>query len=319
MTRVVAAADLGGTNLRAALVDEQGQVFGRREQETPADGDAVVEALSDLLSAVTQDAERAPEAAAVGGPGLVDGDAGVIVIAPNVAGFRNRAISAPLSERLRMSVFVENDASAAALGEHRFGAGRGTRHLLHVTLGTGVGGGIVIDGKLYRGARGFAGEIGHVVVDPAGPRCGCGSRGCLEALVGGLAFSNRAARLLQSEGHAELREIASGREPTAADLHAAALAGDRQCEAEIRNGGHTLGLALGGFANILNPDRITLSGGLLNLGEMLLGPARAAMSSVAYGAAASTALTLTTLDDDAGLLGAAAVAFERLGVMPEQV
>lgn len=315
MKRVVVAADLGGTNLRAALVNEQGEVFARRERPTPEGAEAVVAAVGDLLAQVARASASPPLAAGVGSPGLVDADAGIVALSPNIPGFRNLQLAAPVSERVGLPTYIENDASAAALGEYRFGAGRGTRHLLHATLGTGIGGGIVIDGRLYRGARGFAGEIGHVVLDPAGPRCSCGSRGCLEALVSGWAFAARARRLIQSGNSPVLLEIVGYREPTAADLHAAALAGDRQCEAEIRNGGHLLGIGLGGLVNVLNPDIVTLSGGLLNMGEMLLKPMREALFSIAYGPASGTQLATTTLDDDAGLLGAAAVAFERAALV----
>ena len=314
MTRLVAAVDLGGTNIRVGLVSEDGAVSGRRDCSTPDHGDQVVEAIGELLQTVIGASQFRPEAVGIGSPGLVDAESGTVVIAPNIAAFRNRAISGPVSQRLGIDVFLENDASAAAIGEHRFGAGRGARHLLHATLGTGIGGGIVIDGRLYRGARGFAGEIGHMVIDPSGPRCACGSRGCLEAIVSGVAFAARARKLLEAGGHPALRDAAGDGEPSAGDLFAAAIAGDRQSEAEIRNGGHTLGLALGGLANVLNPHMITLSGGLLNMGDMLLAPLREALYSIAYGPASGTELAATTLNDDAGLLGAAAVAFDRLGV-----
>ncbi len=316
MKRVVVAADVGGTNLRAAVVNEEGEVFARRERETPDGAEAVVAALAELLGQVASASATPPLAAGISSAGLIDADAGLVILSPNIAGFRNLSLVAPVSDRLGIPVYIENDASAAALGEFRFGAGRGTRHLLHATLGTGIGGGIVIDGRLYRGSRGFAGEIGHVVLDPAGPRCGCGSRGCVEALVSGVAFSARAKRLIQSGSSPVLLEIVGYREATAEDLYAAAAAGDRQCEAEIRNGGHLLGIALGGLANVLNPDMITLSGGLLNMGEMLLGPMRESLFSIAYGPASGTQLVTTVLDDDAGMLGAAAVAFERLSALP---
>jgi glucokinase len=289
-------------------------VFARRERPTPDTAPEVVAALAELLAQVASASAVPPAAAGIGSPGLIDADAGVVVLAPNIAGFRNVPLAAPVSERLGIRAHIENDASAAALGEHRFGAGKGTRHLLHATLGTGIGGGIVIAGKLYRGSRGFAGEIGHVVLDPSGPRCNCGSRGCLESLVSGVAFAARARRLIESGGNPVLLEIVGYREPTAADLYAAAVAGDRQCEAEIRNGGHLLGLGLGGLVNVLNPDMVTLSGGLLQMGDMLLKPVREAMYSIAYGPASGTVLATTALDDDAGLLGAAAVAFERTGI-----
>ncbi len=315
MSRIVVAADLGGTHLRAALVDEEGTVFARRERPTPAKATTaeILGTIVELLGQVASASSRPPLAACLGTPGLINADEGVVIIAPNIPGFRNLALAAPISAALGIPAYIENDASAAALGEHHFGAGRGTRHLLHATLGTGIGGGIVIDGKLYRGAKGLAGEIGHIVVDISGPRCNCGSRGCLEALVSGVALAERARKIIATSGSPVLLEVVGYREPTASDLYTAAKAGDRQCEAEIRHAGHVLGLALGGLVNVLNPEAVTLSGGLLNMGDMLLGPLREAMYSIAYGPASGTIVRTTTLGDDAGLLGAAAVAFERLG------
>jgi glucokinase len=315
MAGIVVAADLGGTRLRAALVDEAGKIEERREVRTPAVAtpESILQQITELLGAVAGAAKARPLAACLGTPGLINADEGKVIIAPNVPGFRNLVLTTPIAERLGIPAYIENDASAAALGEFRFGAGRGTRHLLHATLGTGIGGGIVIDGKLYRGAKGLAGEIGHVILDTAGPRCNCGSRGCLEAMVSGVAFAARARHLADGGKSPRLAEIGATRALTAEDLLAAAVAGDALSEAEIRHGGHLLGLALGGLVNVLNPDAVTLSGGLLGMGELLLGPLRAAMYSIAYGPASGTLVRVSELGDDAGLLGAASVAFERLG------
>jgi glucokinase len=150
-------------------------------------------------------------------------------------------------------------------------------------------------------------------MDPGGPLCNCGSRGCLEALVSGAAFAERSKKLIASGKAPILAGLVGGREPKARDLFAAAQQGEQVAEAEIRHGGHLLGLGLGSVVNVLNPDAVTLSGGLLNMGEMLLGPLRGAMYSIAYGPASGTLVRLSELGDDAGLLGAAAVAFERVG------
>jgi glucokinase len=316
MTRVVLAADFGGTHLRAAMVDEAGHVRDRRELDTPAEArpETIIAEVSGLLFQIAADSPEKPAGACLACAGLINADAGQVILSPNVPAFRNMVLTTPVAQRLGIPAYIENDASAAALGEFRFGAGRGTRHLLHATVGTGVGGGIVLDGRLYRGARGLAGEIGHVIMDPAGPLCNCGSRGCLEALVSGVAFAGRARRLLEQNRAPILRDVVGELAPTGVDLFAAAAAGERAAEAEIRNGGHILGLALGSFVNILNPDAVTLSGGLLVMGEMFLGPMREAMYSLPYGPASGTEVRLSQLDDDAGILGAAAVAFERLGL-----
>ncbi|MBI5948516.1 MAG: ROK family protein [Chloroflexi bacterium] len=315
MADLIVAADLGGTHLRAALVTADGHVLKRADHHTPptATRDEIVGEVCNLMTAVAEGAPERPLGACVATAGLIDADQGKVIIAPNIPGFRNLVLTDPVAARLGIPAYIENDASAAALGEFRFGAGRGTRHLLHATLGTGIGGGIVIDGRLYRGAKGLAGEIGHIILDPAGPVCNCGSRGCLEAMVSGVAFAARARYLASTGKSARLREIAAGREPDASDLHAAALAGDAFAEAEIRHGGHLLGLGLGSLVNVLNPDAVTLSGGLLGMGAMLLEPLREAMYSLAYGPAAGTLIRLSELGDDAGILGATAVALERLG------
>ncbi len=318
MTRTVVAADFGGTHLRAAIVDEAGKILERRELHTPAQSTptAMIQRVVDLLAETAALADPPASAACVATAGLIDADKGKVILAPNIAGFRNLVLTTPITERLGIPAYIENDASAAGLGEFRFGAGRGTRHLLHATLGTGIGGGIVVDGKLYRGATGLAGEIGHIIIDPRGPRCNCGSRGCLEAMVSGVAFAERARVLIETDRSRVLKELAGYNEPTGEHLYQAAKLGDSTCEAEIRHGGHLLGLGLGGLVNVLNPDAVTLSGGLLAMGEMLLAPMREAMHSIAYGPASGTIVRLSELGDDAGLLGAAAVAFERLDTPP---
>ena len=314
MPRTVLAADFGGTHLRAALVDESGVIVHREDHETPETAtpqEAIVQVV-ELLAQTVAAGGASPAAACIATAGLINANEGKVILAPNIPGFRNLVLTTPVAQRLGIPAFIENDASAAALGEFRFGAGKGTRHLLHATLGTGIGGGIVVDGKLYRGATGLAGEIGHIILDPGGPKCNCGSRGCLEAMVSGVAFAERARKLLENGKSKVLHEIVNYEDPTAAHLYLAATKGDTVCEAEIRHGGHLLGLGLGSLVNVLNPDAVTLSGGLLAMGDMLLGPMRQAMYSLAYGPAAGTLLRTSTLGEDAGLLGAAAVAFERI-------
>ncbi len=314
MTLTVLAADLGGTHLRAGVVTEAGEVISRHDLDTPAAASpqTIIQDVVALLATVAEQSPRPPEAVCVATAGLINADEGKVILAPNIPGFRNLVLTTPISERLGIPAFIENDASAAGLGEWRFGAARGCRNLIHATLGTGIGGGLVLDGRLYRGSRGLAGEIGHIIIDPAGALCNCGSRGCLEAMVSGVAFGNRARALLQAGRSATLRAMAGEQEPTAVHLFEAAKAGDSVCEAEIRHGGHLLGLGLGSLVNVLNPDMVTLSGGLLTMGEMLLGPMRESMYSLAYGPASGTEVRLSTLSDDVGLLGAAAVAMEHL-------
>ena len=314
MVQTVIAGDFGGTNLRAALVSDAGEILVRREIRTPADlpPEEILTQIAALLESVKSSDAPAPGAACIAVAGLINAETGTVMVSPNIPTFRNLVLTTPVAEAIGVPTHIENDASAAALGEFRFGAGRGARHTLHATLGTGIGGGIVIDGRLYRGAKGLAGEIGHVVLDPTGPPCPCGSRGCLEAIVSGVAFARRAQRLLDEGKAPVLTEIAAGRAPTATDLFAAATRGEAASAAEIQNGGHFLGLGFGGLVNVLNPDVVTLSGGLLGMGDLLLQPLREAMASLAYGPATDTPVRTSELGEDAGLFGAAAVALERL-------
>jgi glucokinase len=311
---IALVSDLGGTNFRAALVEESGAILHRRQVPTPerASTEETVAVLLDLFRTVIDEGGHQPIVAAAATAGLTDGERGVVVASPNIPGFRDVRLAERITEAFGIPALVENDASAAALAEYRFGAGRGARNVLHATLGTGIGGGIIIGGRLYRGSRGFAGEIGHVIIDPAGPLCGCGSHGCIESFVGGVAFTRRARTLISTGRSPHLAQIVGDREPEATDLHEAAVAGDAASETEIRHAGHMLGIGLGSVVTVLDPDRLTLSGGLLAMGDMLLGPMRAAMKEKSYGPSASIDIRLTELDEDPGLLGAAAVAFEAL-------
>ncbi len=314
MPEWVLAADIGGTNIRGAAVNDTGEIAARRQFETSDADDAedAASRIAGMLREVGDAARVRPRAVCLGTPGLIDADRGVVVIAPNIPSFRDFPLAPRVGDRLGIPTFIENDASAAALGEYRYGAGQGYRHLLHATLGTGIGGGLVLDGRLYRGAKGFAGEIGHTVIDGSGPLCNCGNNGCLESLVGGIAFAERAKRLLRQDRSPLLAELSAGREPTSRDLFAAATRGCAVAAAEIQNGGHLLGTAFGSLANVLNFEILTLSGGLLAMGDLLLEPARLAMRSTAYGPAGAVPMVASGLGENAGLLGAAAVALERL-------
>ncbi|MGH2546965.1 MAG: ROK family protein, partial [Actinomycetota bacterium] len=181
--------DVGGTKVAGLRVAEDGAVLGRTERPTPADDvAATVETVSELAAEL---AAAGGEAIGVGAAGMVDFDAGVLRYAPNLA-WREIPLRDLLSERTGLPCVVDNDANAAAWGEYRFGAARGYRHVLVVTVGTGIGGGIVADGELFRGAHGFAAEIGHIIVEPDGPLCGCGNRGCWEQVASGRALDRLA-------------------------------------------------------------------------------------------------------------------------------
>ncbi|HMK07462.1 MAG TPA: ROK family protein, partial [Anaerolineales bacterium] len=248
--RPVVAVDLGGTNIRAAFYPE-GVPPAAKTTARPthaADGaQAVLDHINEAIEALgIPAAARAALAIAIGAPGPLDRDKGVIVYAPNLPGWLNLPLGQILHNHWACPVFVENDANLAVLGEWRFGAGRGAHHLVMLTLGTGIGGGIIVDDRLVRGALGLAGEVGHIPVQLDGPRCSCGQPGHLEALASGPAI----ARQVRERGG--LRDHTSG-EATTETIAAAARAGDEVARAVLAEAARALGTALAGLVHIFNP------------------------------------------------------------------
>lgn len=280
-SRLIGAVDLGGTKIYSAVVDDQGRVLGDDLRATDADQgqQVVIDRIAASLTAAAGADLDLLGGAGVAAPGPVDAGTGHLIDPPNLPGWGDVALGPLLSDRLGLRVVVENDAKAAAIGEYSAGNGRGAEALIYVTVSTGVGGGIVLGGKLYRGAGGSAGEIGHMVVQPNGPACGCGQLGCLEALASGTALS-REGRLALEQGRAPLlRRLAAqaGGEVTAELVAQAALDGDADAAAIIHQAGAMLGIGLGNLVNVLNPDVIVVGGGTARIGTPLLGPAEASM------------------------------------------
>ena len=306
-------ADLGGTNIRLALVDAEGGLSEPYRYPTPAKGEAaaIVETLAQGIR-VLQHQARAHgirlAGCGLGVAGLVDGQAGLVYTAPNVAGFQNLPLKKLLEEKVDVPVTLENDANAAAFAEYWLGAGRGVSSLICLSLGTGIGSGIILEGKLLRGASGAAGEAGHMAVEADGERCGCGAQGCLEAYASATAILRDArAALARGEGTA-LRGPFGGRPEalTAKDVSDAARAGDPVARGILERAGRYLGVGLASLVNLLNPDLITLAGGLAAAGDLLLQPALAELERRAFAVLlCRTRVELSALADTAGMLGAA--------------
>jgi glucokinase len=229
----------------------------------------------------------------------------------------------PLRDMVKQKYVVKtlllNDASAAALGEHRFGAGRGVSNLILLTIGTGIGGGIISDGRLYQGTSGNAGEIGHMTVDVNGKRCTCGNVGCLETLVSGTALAEAARRRINQGEESSLHGPASGRvtDITAEDIGAAAAGGDALARDVIAGAAAYLGVGLVNVVNIFNPEMIIIGGGLAKLGDLLLEPARKMVKERSFPMAAGAVRIVTArLGDDAGVCGAAVFAIESGSRLP---
>jgi glucokinase len=231
--------------------------------------------------------------------------------APNLV-WRELPIRDRVSEHLALPCVVDNDANAAAWGEYRFGASRGYRHALMVTVGTGIGGGIVADGALYRGAHGFAAEIGHVIVEPGGPECGCGNRGCWEQVASGRALDRLARLAVESRPDSAIARIAGEDEITGRHVADAALEGDPTAANIFEQVGRRLGEGIAGLVNILDPEAVVVGGGVAEVGDLLLAPARNAfLASVeAPDHRPDVPIFPAALGNDAGAVGAAALALE---------
>ncbi len=318
MESLILALDFGGTKLAAAAVEPGRRSFlARASAPSPSDKSAETDRKIILSLAAEVLGGKRPAAVGVSFGGPVRAEGGLVLLSHHVPGWEGFPLAEWLRERFGAPAAVENDANAAALGEWRYGAGKGTDHFLYVTVSTGIGGGIVIGGKIYRGADGLAGEIGHMVVDPNGPRCTCGRRGCLEALASGPAIAARARELLASyprpaEGRM-LRELV-GNDPgriTAREVAIAAARGDPLAAEILREAGEALGFGLAQAIALLNPERIALGGGVIKAGEPLLRPVREAAERYAF-PGARVDIAVAELGDDAPLWGAAALAEDLL-------
>ena len=304
MERLVVGVDVGGTNARSALVNERGEVLLRARQPTSAGGgvEMVLGQLSTAIEEVLVGAGNARvEGIGLASAGIIDMGRGVVTASPNIPEFQDLPIRERVEERFGLPTLLLNDASAAALGEHTFGAGRGFHHLLYLTISTGIGGGIIADDRLYLGAQGAAGEVGHQVIEAKGPRCHCGSRGCLEALASGWAIAREAKRRLKKRMTAEM-------------VHRAAREGDPLAREVIERAGEYLGIGLANLVNLFNPELLILGGGVAKMGELLLGPAERALRQRAFALPAGIVkMVPPALGDDPGLLGVAAWFFRQGG------
>jgi glucokinase len=313
--RLVAGIDLGGTKILTLIFDAQHNVVGRDQRPTD-DEDGGPEAVMQRMAASVRAAAggRALSGVGISAAGPVDLKRGVVTTPPNLKGWQDVPLQSRLSELLGLPATLSHDADCGAVAEHRLGAGQGADNLIYVTLGTGVGGGLILDGKLYSGTSGSAGEIGHMLVDPQGRMCNCGRRGCLEAMVGGAYLGLDAQAIVAAEPQGILARLATEQgEPDARLLSEAADAGDAAADAIIRRAGAYLGDGLVNLANVFNPEVIVLGGSLLAFGERYFGPAREVLQRDAFAQPLrDLRLVDAELGSDAPAIGAALIARDHL-------
>ena len=310
--RLIFSADLGGTHLRAGLIDENGRIIRQLKQSTPvgAKPECVVNALVACALEMQSLESKKFDAASVVVPGTVNSQNTAVVQAPNLPSLDNFGLKDALESKLAVPVIVENDANAAAVGEMWLGAGRGARNLICITLGTGVGGGIILAGKLWRGTDGSAGELGHTSVDPFnGPECKCGSTGCLEMFASATALVRMARESLHRFPDTTLNDQCI----TAAKIYDAAKSGYELSRMVFRKAGEYLGVGLANLINILGPEVIVIGGGVANGWDLFEGPMREQINKRAFPSAASSVkIRIAECSDNAGLLGAARLALDDL-------
>jgi glucokinase len=276
VTAASVGVDVGGTKILAVLLDQAGRVIAEARHSTPLAADAPGVAVADAVGhtlvelARVSGAELGSLPVGVGVPGMLSRD-GTLVFAPNLQSASGADLAVVMTARLGRAVELANDADAAAVAEHRLGAARGIDEFVMVTLGTGIGGGVVSEGRLVRGAHGFAGEIGHLVIDTSGPRCPCGKRGCWERYASGAGVA-RLAREAATAGRlrALVEQLGDAEAVRGEDVTHAAAAGDREALAVLEEVGWWLALGLSNLAAVLDPACFVLGGGLAEASEQLL-------------------------------------------------
>lgn len=308
--------DLGGTNIKAGLVSDTGKPISKISVPTQAEGgvDAVVENLIQAATAVMDEAGlqlSEVQGIGIGAPGLVDTDAGIVIAAPNLPGFRDIPLATRIQNRTGVQTWIENDANAAAMGEFWVGSGRDgqVRDLVMLTLGTGVGSGIIIQGRVFHGGFGIAGELGHMIVKPGGTKCSCGQRGCLEMYASASGTGRRAAEAVAA---GEASSLSQHRTITSKEVFDAAKQGDALAMRIVRETAEVLGIAVVNLCRILDPHMIVFAGGMILAGDMLFDQIRSVVRENWWNMnEPRVRIVPAELGNDAGFIGAAAVAWDQ--------
>jgi glucokinase len=309
----IVTVDLGGTNIRVALVSTEGNIVALLKRPSNASkGHAyVIKTLERDIEYIISKSNKNIEdieciSAAIAG--INDMKNSIVTTAPNLPGWKKVNLQKILADRFNLPVYLINDATAAAIAEHGLGAGKGYKHLIYLTVSTGIGGGIIIDNKPYYGADGTAGELGHMKIMVDGPKCHCGKNGCLEALVSGYAMANRAITAIEKGRDTILKTFYydGAGSLTAEKISGAARQGDVLANEIVSEAAHYLGIGLSNIINIFNPEIIVIGGGLSKMGRMLLIPAEKIARQTAFKLPASTVkIVKSKRGDTAGIIGAA--------------
>lgn len=309
--------DVGGTKIAAGLVDQAGTILHRytTRAHSEKEPEFVIEAIERTYWAILEESgvkAAKIEAVGLGFPGNTNGPAGVVLVCSNLPAWDHVPLRDIVAERIALPVVLDNDTNLCAVGEHRYGAGRGSGNMCYVTFSTGYGIGIIFNNQLYVGHTGTAGELGHVVIDIGGPPCTCGKDGCIMAYASGIGLSRMAYEKIEAGAETLLREMApaSGRRITGEQIAGAADQGDEVAREILQTSGYYGGVGLSMVVQILNPELIVIGGGLTRIGSRLLDPALAAMREHTQPELLDSIRVVPwQLGDDLGIIGAAAKVF----------
>ncbi len=313
--------DLGGTQFRLALANRDGKLLSRYAAPTQAAQSQrrLIGRINRAIREITSDIDlKQVLGMGVAVAGLVNPETGVLLCSPNLPRLSNVRLKALLEREIKAPVWLANDASLAALGEHRFGAGRGFSHLVYITVSTGIGGGVIIDNGLFLGGQGYAAEIGHMVIDPDGPRCACGNMGCLEAFASGSAIARMALEELARGGVSIITSLAEDdlSRVTAEMVARAAQSGDPLAEEIMDRAGTSLGIGVVNLLHLFDPELVIIGGGVSRAGELILGPVRRVIAERAMSGFKGAKVVTSALGDDSGLLGAVAWVLDNAASTP---
>lgn len=313
MSDLAIGIDIGGTKIIGGVVDPSGEIIDRERRETPREGGlATVDRIADVAKELAS--RHSVDAVGVSLAGFISKDRKRMETNPNIANMKGLAIHDELERATGLAIHLENDANCAAWGEFRFGAGKEANPMVMITVGTGIGGGLVIDGKLLIGAFGTAGEMGHVPVIPNGEICGCGMRGCLEQYASGNALRRYVRRAIESTPNLGSKILAMGNGQVdgiqGPHITAAAKDGDPIALAAFNEIGEWLGYAISGFSSVIDPEVVVIGGGVVDAGEILLDPIRASFNkhSPMRTSHPMAEIVAARLGNDAGIVGVADLA-----------
>lgn len=319
--KFILGVDLGGTKIAAALATTRGEMLARGRSPTHAQAgpDAVIEGIcatiNEVLSAKALEPSRLL-GIGIAAAGIIDSANGKVIFSPNLPGWHEVPLRDAIEQQFGIPAYLGNDANLAALGEWHFGVGEKVANLIYVTVSTGIGGGIIADGKLYTGACGTAGEIGHMTIDVNGPRCRCGNVGCWEALASGTALAREAVMRITEGARTSIIELVGG-DASKIDAKIVGLAarqGDELAQDLVSHLGYYFGVGLANLVNIFNPELILIGGGVAKIGDLLLQPAIKVVKERAFSASANAVeIKPAILGDDSGIMGAVAFVLEHSG------